>query len=200
MMAFLAFAPAAGAAEPLARAREPEGPVAAPVLRQEAASKQQYQPIADSFFVIQGQYHAERDASDARQTRGSTSGDGPAQAISRAAHSAVSIPGYALAANLDKSLRISASNCPWIISSIVVQNCPPKSVRIGARGRYQSRRIEYQVKRAAPTRPEGAVIRRDEKTLMLQIGVLLGLVYGVFLALWLWATRVRPRMRRGARV
>jgi hypothetical protein len=35
---------------------------------------------------------------------------------------------------------------------------------------------------------------------MLQIGALLGLLYGVFLALWLWATRVRPRMRRGARV
>ncbi|HEX2288115.1 MAG TPA: hypothetical protein VHH31_05105, partial [Gaiellaceae bacterium] len=73
-------------------------------MRQEAASEQQYQPIADSLFVIQGQYHAERDASDARQTRGSSSGDGPAKAISRAAHSAVSIPSYALAANLDKSL------------------------------------------------------------------------------------------------
>jgi hypothetical protein len=35
---------------------------------------------------------------------------------------------------------------------------------------------------------------------MLQIGGLLGLVYGVFLALWLWVTRVRPKMRRGARV
>jgi hypothetical protein len=200
MMTFLAFAPGAGAAEPLARAPEPEGPVAAPVLRQEAASEQQYQPIADSLFVIQGQYHAERDASDARQTRGSSSGDGPAKAISRAAHSAVSIPSYALAANLDKSLRISASNCPRIISSIVVQNCPPKSVRIGARGSYQSRRIQYQVKRTAPTRPEGAVIRRDEKTLMLQIGGLLGVVYAVFLALWLWVTRLRPRARRGARV
>jgi hypothetical protein len=200
MTAFLAFAPGAGAAEPLAGAPEPAGPVAAPVLGQEAASERQYQPNADSFFVIQGQYHADRDPLDARQKRGSTKADGPAQAISRAAHSAVSIPSYALAANLDRSLQISASNCPQITISIVVQNCPPKSVRIDARGHYQSGRIQYQFERAAPTRPEGAVIRRDDKKLMLQIGGLLGLVYGLFLALWLWATRVRPRMRRGARV
>lgn len=199
-MAFLAFAPRAGAAEPLARAPERAGPVAAPVLGQKAASERQYQPTADSFVVIQGQYHSERDPSDARQKRGSTKGDGPAQAISRAAHSAVSIPSYALAANLDRSLRISASNCPRITISIVVQNCPPKSVRIGARGRYQSRRIQYQFERAAPTRPKGAVIRRDDKKLMLQIGGLLGVVYAVFLALWLWVTRLRPRVRRGARV
>jgi hypothetical protein len=35
---------------------------------------------------------------------------------------------------------------------------------------------------------------------MLQIGGLLGLAYGAFVALWLWATRVRPRARRGARI
>jgi hypothetical protein len=35
---------------------------------------------------------------------------------------------------------------------------------------------------------------------MLQIGGVLVLVYGVFLAVWLWATRLRPRVRRGARV
>jgi hypothetical protein len=200
MTAFLAFAPGAGAAEPLAGAPEPAGPVAAPVLGQEAASERQYQPTADPFFVIQGQYHADRDPLDAPQKRGSTKVHGPAQAISRAAHSAVSIPSYALATNLDRPLQISASNCPRITISIVLRNCPPKSVRIGARGRYQSRRIQYQFERAAPTRPEGAVIRRDDKKLMLQIGGLLGVVYAVFLALWLWVTRLRPRVRRGARV
>jgi hypothetical protein len=35
---------------------------------------------------------------------------------------------------------------------------------------------------------------------MLQIGGLLGLAYGAFLALWLWATRLRPKVRRNARV
>jgi hypothetical protein len=35
---------------------------------------------------------------------------------------------------------------------------------------------------------------------MLQIGGLLAVVYAVFLALWLWVTRLRPRVRRGARV
>ena len=34
---------------------------------------------------------------------------------------------------------------------------------------------------------------------MLQIGGLLGIVYGAFLVFWLWATRLRPRVRRGAR-
>jgi hypothetical protein len=103
-----------------------------------------------------------------------------------------------LAANLRRSLRISVSNCSSITAPISVENCSSKSLRIGA-GQYQSRRIQFHVERAAPSRPEGADPGRDTK-LMLQIGALLGLLYGVFLALWLWATRVRPRMRRGARV
>jgi hypothetical protein len=103
-----------------------------------------------------------------------------------------------LAATLRRSRRISASNCSRITAPIPVQNCSAKSPGIVA-DRQQSRWIQFRVERAAPARPEGAEVRSDTK-LMLQIGGLLGLVYGVFLALWLWATRVRPRMRRGARV
>jgi hypothetical protein len=185
------FAPGAGAADPFARAPDPAGP-------SKALSERRYHGAGDGSFVIQGQYRAERRASETRHERGSSKGFGLEQAISRAAHSAVSIPSHVLAANVRGSRRISASNCSRIISPIPVQNCLPKSPRIGA-GRYQSRRIQFHVERAAPSRPEGADVHRDTK-LMLQIGGLLGLVYGVFLALWLWATRVRPRMRRGARV
>jgi hypothetical protein len=199
-MTCLAFAPGAVAAEPLARAPDPGGRAVAPVLGQEAQSERQYQRDGDGVFVIKGQYHTERDGPEARQKRGSTKGAGPAQAISRVAHSAVSIPSDVLAVNFRRSLRIGVANCPQITSPISIENCSSTSPRIGAGGRYQSRRIQYQVERAAPSRPEGAVVRRDDTKLMLQIGGLLGLVYGVFLALWLWATRVRPRTRRGARV
>jgi hypothetical protein len=191
MLAFLVFAPGAGAAKPLARAPDP-------ILGWKALSERQYHQARGGPFVVQRQYHAERRASKTRQERGSIKGFGLEQAISRAAHSAVSIPSHALAANLRRSLRISPSNCSRITPPNPVQNCSPKSPRIHA-GRYQSRRIQFHVERAAPSRPEGADVHRDTK-LMLQIGGLLGLVYGVFLALWLWATRVRPRMRRGARV
>jgi hypothetical protein len=190
-LALLVFAPGAGAAEPSARAPDPAGPW-------KALPERQYQEAGDGSFVVQGQYHAERDASETRHERGSTKGFGLEQAISRVAHSTVSIPSHAWAANLRRSLRISGSNCSRITARIPVQNCVPKSPRISA-GRYQSRRIQFHRERAAPSRPEGADPGRDTK-LMLQIGALLGLLYGVFLALWLWATRVRPRMRRGARV
>jgi hypothetical protein len=190
-LAFLVFAPGAGAAEPFARTPDPPKPW-------KALSERQYHQAGGGRFVVQGQYHPERRASQARLERGSTKGFGLAQAISRAAHSAVSIPSHAWASNFRRSLRISVSNCARIAASISVQTCSPKSPRIGA-GQYQSRRIQLHVERAAPSRPEGADPGRDTK-LMLQIGALLGLLYGVFLALWLWATRVRPRMRRGARV
>ena len=190
-MAFLAFAPAAGAVEPVARAPDSAGP-------SKALFERQYHQTRGSDFVTQGQYHAERHAPETRGERGSTKGFRLEQAISRAADSAVSIPGQALAANLRRSLRISVSNCAQIAPLISVQNCPTKSAGIGA-DRQQSRWIQFRVERAAPSRPEGADVSRDTK-LMLQIGGLLGLVYGAFLVLWLWATRVRPRMRRGARV
>jgi hypothetical protein len=190
-LAFLVFAPGAGAAEPFTRALDLAGP-------SKALSERQYQGAGDGSFVIQGQYHAERRASETRHERGSTKGFGLEQAISRAAHSAVSIPSQVLAANLRRSRRISVSNCVRILPSISVQNCSTKSPGIVA-DRQQSRWIQFRVERAAPSRPEGADVHRDTK-LMLQIGGLLGLVYGAFLVLWLWATRVRPRMRRGARV
>ena len=52
---------------------------------------------------------------------------------------------------------------------------------------------------APPRRPEVARDLEDTR-LMLQIGVVLGLVYIAFLLLWLWATRFRPRVERSARV
>jgi hypothetical protein len=185
------FAPGAGAAEPFVRGPDP-------ILGLKALSERQYQGAGDGPFAVQGQYHGVWRASETRQERGSTKGFGLEQAISRVAHSAVSIPSRPRAANLLRLLRISGSNCVQIATSIPVQNCSSNSPDTVA-DRQQSRRIQFHVERAAPSRPEGADDRRNTK-LMLQIGGLLGLVYGVFLAIWLWATRLRPRVRRGARV
>jgi hypothetical protein len=170
-----------------------------PVFGQEAESERQYHQAAGAGFASQGQYHANPDASEARHQRGSSKRAGPPYAISRAAYSAVSIPRYAESANFSRLRRIGVSNCPRISISISGQNCSPKSAHIRARGRHQSRRIQYQAGGAARARPEGAEVRRDTR-LMLQIGGLLGLAYGAFLALWLWATRLRPKVRRNARV
>lgn len=198
-LVFLALAPGAGAA----RAPDLAGPAATgappPDSRQEAPSARQYHWAAEAIFVSRGQYHAFRGASKTRAQRGSSRRADPVHAISRAADSAVSISSYAEARNSRQSPRNDVSNCPQITIAISVQNCSSKSARIAARGRYQSRRIQDQVERVPPARPESAVVRRDMR-LMLQIGGLLGLVYGAFLALWLWATRLRPRMRRDARV
>jgi hypothetical protein len=187
----LVFAPGAGAAEPFVRGHDP-------ILGWKPLSERQYQRAGDGPFAVQGQYHAEQRAPETRQKRGSTKGFGLEQAISRSVHSAVSISSHPSAANFRGPRRIRVSNCAQIAISIPVQNCSGNSSGI-AGDRQQTRRIQFHVERAAPSRPEGADDRRDTK-LMLQIGGVLVLVYGVFLAVWLWATRLRPRVRRGARV
>jgi hypothetical protein len=50
--------------------------------------------------------------------------------------------------------------------------------------------------RVPPDAPRGSAGLGDSR-LMLQIGVLLGLAYLAFLTLWVWATRLRPRLRGG---
>ena len=51
--------------------------------------------------------------------------------------------------------------------------------------------------RVPPAAPRSSAGLGDSR-LMLQIGVLLGLAYLVFLTVWVWATRLRPRLRGGS--
>jgi hypothetical protein len=61
--------------------------------------------------------------------------------------------------------------------------------------RYQAPRVEGDaVKSGQPARP-----RPGDTALMLEIGLLLGLAYLAFLAFWIWATRLRPRLTRNDR-
>lgn len=63
------------------------------------------------------------------------------------------------------------------------------------RGRYQPHRSERETAKA--TQAGGST--RGDTAVMLRIGLLLGLVYVVFLMFWIWATRVRPRRTRTGR-
>jgi hypothetical protein len=80
-----------------------------------------------------------------------------------------------------------------IASSIAVWNCCqiPRLISVrnaGSRQAYQS-----QLARRAENARYQAVSRQyQDKELMLQIGLLLGLAYLAFLAIWVWATRLRP--------
>jgi hypothetical protein len=64
--------------------------------------------------------------------------------------------------------------------------------------RYHADRERYQAPRV-----DGAVESRQrarsgsgDTALMLEIGLGLGLAYLAFLAFWMWATRLRPRLMR----
>jgi hypothetical protein len=60
------------------------------------------------------------------------------------------------------------------------------------RGRYQPRSGEEEaVKSPQPAQPA-----RGDTALMVEIGLLMGLAYLVFLAFWIWVTRLRPRPKR----
>jgi uncharacterized membrane protein len=67
---------------------------------------------------------------------------------------------------------------------------------------YQARRAQYQLsafegvvaKSAERARP-----MRGDRALMIKIGLLFAFAYLVFLTLWIWVTRVRPRVTRPGR-
>ncbi|MGH2922233.1 MAG: hypothetical protein ACRDKU_09225 [Gaiellaceae bacterium] len=58
--------------------------------------------------------------------------------------------------------------------------------------------IEAVVTKSAQARRDDTENLRDTR-LLLKIGLLLGMAYLVFLTLWFWATRVRPRPTRAGR-
>jgi hypothetical protein len=67
-----------------------------------------------------------------------------------------------------------------------------ESVRYHAdRERYQAPRVDGAVESRQRARPGSG-----DTALMLEIGLVLGLAYLAFLAFWMWATRLRPRLTR----
>lgn len=80
------------------------------------------------------------------------------------------------------SAQIAFSIADWNCCSIVPQ-ISRKSVAVGSQDRpTKEKQAQYQ---PAPPQYQG-------DRLMLRIGVLLGLAYVAFLAIWIWATRFRP--------
>jgi hypothetical protein len=60
------------------------------------------------------------------------------------------------------------------------------------RERYQPPRVDRDpAETRQPARPASG-----DTALMLEIGLVLGLAYLAFLAVWIWATRLRPRLTR----
>jgi hypothetical protein len=67
---------------------------------------------------------------------------------------------------------------------------------------YQARRAQYQMSAfegVVAKSAEPAPQKRGDRALMIKIGLLLAFAYLVFLTLWIWATRVRPRVTRPGR-
>jgi hypothetical protein len=67
----------------------------------------------------------------------------------------------------------------------------------GGVGSARAGGVDAKSMRVPPSAPRSSAGLADSR-LMLQIGVLLGLAYLVFLTLWVWATRLRPRLRGGS--
>lgn len=61
---------------------------------------------------------------------------------------------------------------------------------------YQARQVRYQPSRPAAIEAVVTKPTQADTRLMIRIGLLLGIAYLVFLTIWFWATRLRPRPRR----
>jgi hypothetical protein len=133
-------------------------------------------------------------------------------AVSRGLQSAVS-PAQVIRNPAAIDASIPQQKCRSIASWIASQNSVdtlsylrlevrPESQSTTKAAQYQARRAQYQAspiegvvaKTNQPSRPA-----RGDTALMIKIGLLLGLAYLVFLTLWIWATRVRPRQTRPGR-
>ena len=156
---------------------------------------------------LKWQYHCGPGAGGAfRAARGAQGG----VAVSRKPHPAVS-RSELLRIHVEIDDSIARSKCPTIQSRIVVTKPGLRTLYSGVEVVSQShsttRTAQYQKppKRYQPGAIEelsaksarAARARRDDSALMLKIGLVLGLAYVVFLTLWIWATRVRPRRPRG---
>jgi hypothetical protein len=55
------------------------------------------------------------------------------------------------------------------------------------------------MERDAVQSPQPARSKSGDTAVMIKIGLLLGLAYLAFLAVWIWATRLRPHLTRHGR-
>ena len=78
-------------------------------------------------------------------------------------------------------------------SSIAVWNCCQIARLISVRNAESRQSDQSQLASRAENARYQAVPRQyQDNELMLQIGLLLGMAYLAFLAIWVWATRLRP--------
>ena len=78
-------------------------------------------------------------------------------------------------------------------SSIALWNCCQIDQLISVRNAGNRQADQSQLARRAENARYQAFSRQyQDKELMLQIGLLLGMAYLAFLAIWVWATRLRP--------
>lgn len=82
---------------------------------------------------------------------------------------------------------------PKMTPSIAVWNCCQIARLISVRNAASRQADQSQLARRAENARYQAVSRQyQDKERMLQIGLLLGMAYLAFLAIWVWATRLRP--------
>jgi hypothetical protein len=78
-------------------------------------------------------------------------------------------------------------------SSIALWNCCQIDRLISVRNAGNRQADQSRLARRAENARYQAFSRQyQDKELMLQIGLLLGMAYLAFLAIWVWATRLRP--------
>jgi hypothetical protein len=82
---------------------------------------------------------------------------------------------------------------PKMTSPIAAWNCCQIARLISAQNAGSRQAEQSQLARRAENARYQAVSRQyQDNELMLQIGLLLGVAYLAFLAVWIWATRLRP--------
>jgi hypothetical protein len=151
----------------------------------------------------QMQYHGRSQAESALRLKREAGTD---DAVSRLIGPAVS-PKRAISILVPIYGSILTQNCRSIVPKSATQEVgyPPAKVLFNPgveleKPQYQSRRVRYQPQIAAvATNSAQAGENLRGRALMIKIGLLLGMAYLVFLMLWFWATRVRPRPTRAGR-
>jgi hypothetical protein len=148
----------------------------------------------------------------AQETPRSERGAGAAAPVSRMSASAISRT-QVLRNSTPIAGPISPRKCLAIVSPIAGKNTgepgshPSAEVQSALHSRtsttrYQALRGRYQPRATAAEAaksPRADRPARGDTALMLRLGLLLGLVYLVFLMFWVWATRLRPRRTRNGR-
>jgi hypothetical protein len=131
-------------------------------------------------------------------TFGTTVGPAPAAVSS---HLGASVVGTQSSVHHSPGIPLKKASVPRqyqavsskMTASIAVWNCCRIARLISVRNAASRQADRSQLARRAENARYQAVSRQyQDKELMLQIGLLLGMAYLAFLAIWVWATRLRP--------